>query len=355
MALPQAPVVSSVRFSSQIFVLSSDELVEIVCSLGEAFLEYEGPFVQRNIDGKFLKQLNDEDITRTLKELKVLDQHHATTLAFLLKSLKQLAVPVTDTNHPSDDNLEQCDVLFRVGNTLFQQGKLEDAKTCYQRTMVGYERIHGSTHPSHLGVVNNLGTLLTAMEAYPEAQLMFEKALAGREVTFGMVHIRTLNTCHHLGEMLKKCAKRREAMEYFIRCYSGYNDLLGGAHNDTIGCRKEVEGLSREMGHLGLKLRREGKMVRMILSCVFFVLWSGHCPSMCQSGNQAMCDYLSTGSSLAPDVAGISVVVTAFYVPLPLLPCLSIETHSSQLCLILTFPPSHPPRPKLRPNSRAPW
>ena len=120
-------------------------------------------------------------------------------------------------------------------------------------------------------MVNNLGSLLVALEAYPDAQAMFERALAGRELTFGPVHIRTLNTCHHLGELFKKCVKRHEAMEYFIRCYSGYNVIHGAAHNDTVGCRKEVEGLAREMGHLGLKLRREGKLVRVTVLLSFCV------------------------------------------------------------------------------------
>jgi tetratricopeptide (TPR) repeat protein len=267
MVLP--PGNSPLRVGSKIYTLSADELADLVCSLGDAYVGYEGAFVGQNIDGKFLYDLKEEDIARKLDELKIYEPDHVKNLIFLLRSMKELAahdsLPLfsdTSTSSTSDDDLEQIDVLFRAANALYQQGKLDDARTCYLRTMAGYERIHGATHPSYLGVANNLGTLLTALENYPEAQLMFEKALEGREATFGSVHIRTLNTCHHMGEMLKKWAKRKEAMGFFIRCYEGYRVIHGAEHNDTVGCRKEVEGLAREMCHLGSKLRREGKMVR---------------------------------------------------------------------------------------------
>ena len=253
------PPGNGLQLCSGIYQLTAVEVAELVCALGEAYREYERAFIDKHIDGRFLLKLQEHDIASTLAELGVNDERRAKTLSFLLKSMKELTIVTADV--PEDD-VEQIDVLFRTGNTLYQQSKFADAKTCYQRTMAGYERAYGTTHPSYLGVVNNFGSLLTEMKLYPEAQEMFEKALAGREVTFGMEHIRTLNTCHHLAEMLKKWSKRYEAMGYFIRCYNGYSVIYGTAHNDTIGARKEVEGLAREMGHLGLKLRREGKMVR---------------------------------------------------------------------------------------------
>ena len=186
MALPSG---SSFHFSSKIYALSVEELVEVINSLGEAYTEYEAAFMQRNIDGKFLRQLKDQDIASTLAELGVHDEVHAKALEFLLRSLRQLAtpVPVVDaTSPPTDDTLEQLDVLFRAGNTLFQQGKLEDARSCYQRTMVGYERVHGTTHPSYLGV-RPVGVSMSVWCQYDVSMLVCQCVSSSASVSYRQI------------------------------------------------------------------------------------------------------------------------------------------------------------------------
>ena len=59
-----------------------------------------------------------------------------------------------------------------MGELYKDQGKLDDAETMYQRTLMGFERALGPAHRSTLETVNHLGDLYKDQGKLAEAEAM---------------------------------------------------------------------------------------------------------------------------------------------------------------------------------------
>ena len=75
--------------------------------------------------------------------------------------------------------------------TLRDQGKLNDAKSIYQRALAGHEKTLGRNHISTLETVENLAHLYADYSVQDRAEDIFKRAFEGYETISGTHHERT--------------------------------------------------------------------------------------------------------------------------------------------------------------------
>ncbi len=84
-------------------------------------------------------------------------------------------------------------------------GRLDEAKTMYQRALQGYEKALGPNHTSTLNTVNDLGLLYADLGRLEEAKKMYQRALQGYEKAMGHEAVKTyipaLNTLENLAAL----------------------------------------------------------------------------------------------------------------------------------------------------------
>ena len=87
---------------------------------------------------------------------------------------------------------------------LYEQGRLDEAKTLYQRLLRRREKALGATHSDTLHTTNDLAQLLSTLELYDSSKEMFGRVLIGYETTMGYDHIDTLKVITNLAAVMYK-------------------------------------------------------------------------------------------------------------------------------------------------------
>ena len=91
----------------------------------------------------------------------------------------------------------------------------------YERALEARERVLGPEHPSTLGSVNNLATLLYRKGDYAGAQPLVERALEARERVLGPEHPSTLASVHNLAALLESKGDYAGAQPWYERALEG--------------------------------------------------------------------------------------------------------------------------------------
>jgi len=95
--------------------------------------------------------------------------------------------------------------LHNLGDMFSKVGRLDEAKTMYQRALQGYEKALGPNHTSTLNTVNDLGLLYADLGRLEEAKKMYQRALQGYEKAMGHEAVKTyipaLNTLENLAAL----------------------------------------------------------------------------------------------------------------------------------------------------------
>ena len=98
------------------------------------------------------------------------------------------------------------------------------------------EGVLGTEHPSTLGSMNNLASVLSSQGKYEEAEEMHGQALAFRERVLGKEHRDTLTSVYCLVYLLHQKKRYKDAQVFYDRVYAGYRKPLGEKHPTTAAC-----------------------------------------------------------------------------------------------------------------------
>ena len=147
-------------------------------------------------------------------------------------------------------SIRQLADLGRAARVLEDQGKLDEAKTTYERALLGFEKALGPDHPTTLATVHNLGGLLYAQGKLDEAKIMWERVLVGFEKVLGPDHPNTLATVLCVGVLLKDQGKLDEAKTMYDRALAGYEKAMGPDHTSTLDMVNNLAVLLKDQGKL---------------------------------------------------------------------------------------------------------
>ena len=88
--------------------------------------------------------------------------------------------------------------LGKEATTMYNEGRLEEAKSLYERVITGFEEIVGKDHIFTTVTVNNLAGVLKDMGKLDEAKLLYLRVYTTRQRTLGLSDMSTLNAIINL-------------------------------------------------------------------------------------------------------------------------------------------------------------
>ncbi len=189
--------------------------------------------------------------------------HLATALAIRRKTLGE--------EHP-----RTSDSHLNLGVSYFEQGRMDEARVHYLRSLAIRERVPeyskaslhnnlgnvetvagnyaeairhhqaalaerrerlGPSHPDVGTSLNNLGSIYLATGDLDRAQAMIEEGLALRRRTIGESHPLYASSLLGLGEVLQRRGRAREALGHQERAIAILSEKLGRDHPQTAGAR----------------------------------------------------------------------------------------------------------------------
>jgi RNA polymerase sigma factor (sigma-70 family) len=152
--------------------------------------------------------------------------------------------------------------MNNLGNLLYRQGNLAEAKVSYKRALAGYEKAHGAEHPGTLMSFNNLAGLIFRESDFAGAEGLYREALVGYQRTLGAEHPFTLSCIYNLGVLLQEKGDSAGSEAMHQRALAGREKLLGTKHPDTLMRLAALESLR------GLKCAPEAieRLMQAVLS-----------------------------------------------------------------------------------------
>jgi tetratricopeptide (TPR) repeat protein len=119
-------------------------------------------------------------------------------------------------------------------------GRVGDAVTLHEETLIAFERMHGRSHPSTLASRNNLAEAYLAAGRTADAVALHEQTLAGYERVRGADHPDTLTSRSHLGEAYLAAGRPGDAVALHEQTLAGYERVRGADHPDTLTSRSHL-------------------------------------------------------------------------------------------------------------------
>ena len=138
-------------------------------------------------------------------------------------------------------------VLKKMNTT----ASVEEALYLLESVLEEYETLKGSTHPSTLASVTNLGLLLSESGRYDEAEVLLKRAASDFQDTLGISHTRTIAAHVNLASFYEK--KQIQKLQLSIEQYE--LALSGTRYN-----KKMQDGLIFLLTNLGLLLKDVGNV-----------------------------------------------------------------------------------------------
>jgi len=140
--------------------------------------------------------------------------------------------------------------LDNLGALMASQGKLDEARVLFERTLAIREQALG---PEHLDVAasrGNLGNVAAAQGKLDEARDSFERALAIREQALGPEHPAVAQTLNSLGGVAKLQGKLDEARGFIERALAIRERALGAEHPAVADALNNLGNVALEQGKL---------------------------------------------------------------------------------------------------------
>jgi tetratricopeptide (TPR) repeat protein len=140
--------------------------------------------------------------------------------------------------------------LLQLGNLYFDQGKLKEAETMYQRALAGYEKAVDPDHMPILDTINNLDVLYSNQRKLKETETIYQQALAGYKKAIDPDHISTLDTVNNLGILYYHQGKLKEAETIYQRALADKEKTVGPDHTSTLNTVNSLSPLYEDQGKL---------------------------------------------------------------------------------------------------------
>lgn len=129
------------------------------------------------------------------------------------------------------DHFHVAIAYYDLGEILHEEGRLQEARKCYQLSVAVMESDSCSpNHPLLLRTLDAFGILCRESGDLQEAELLATRAYESNLDLLGWDDPYTLVAANNFGEMLHAQGKRAEARSIYDRCLASFTKLLGEDH-----------------------------------------------------------------------------------------------------------------------------
>lgn len=106
-------------------------------------------------------------------------------------------------------------LLNSVGEYLHQIGRLEQARSAFERALALNDQAHGASDPRRAAVINNLGRVLRRTGNLEQARAHFENALVLDQATYGESHPHVAEVVNNYAAVLYESGEAQTALKQF--------------------------------------------------------------------------------------------------------------------------------------------
>jgi CHAT domain-containing protein/Flp pilus assembly protein TadD len=146
----------------------------------------------------------------------------------------------------SDD--DEFKLLNQQVQTLFEQGKYQEAIPLAGKAVELAKRVYGPEHPNTATSLNDLATLYWAMGEYAKAEPLFQEALRIRQKVLGPEHPDMAANLNDLGVLYQAMGEYAKAEPLFQKALWIRQKVLGSEHPDTAHSLNDLGALYQAMG-----------------------------------------------------------------------------------------------------------
>jgi CHAT domain-containing protein/tetratricopeptide (TPR) repeat protein len=149
---------------------------------------------------------------------------------------------------PQRQKLAAADRLNNELSAHYQAGRYREALSPAQRALAIREEVLGEHHHLCAFSLNNLATILIALDAYADARRHYERALKINQKVLGERHPETADSLSNLGLVLVAQRDHAAAQALFERALAIRREVLGERHPDTAGSLNDLANLLKSEG-----------------------------------------------------------------------------------------------------------
>ena len=132
---------------------------------------------------------------------------------------------------------EHPDTLTSINNLaslLHALDKLAEAESFYRESLEKFRRVLGEEHPDTLTSINNLASLLQTQDKLAEAESFYRESLEKRRRVLGEDHPDTISSINNMGRLLLDQDHLTEAEPYLREALEKFRRVLGDEHPRTL-------------------------------------------------------------------------------------------------------------------------
>ncbi|KAH8660124.1 hypothetical protein BX600DRAFT_522911 [Xylariales sp. PMI_506] len=204
----------------------------------------------------------------------------------------ELLESVLGRDHPST-----LGSMMGLASVLDNQGKYTEAEVMHRQTLELLESVLGRDHPSTLGSMMGLACVLDNQGKYTEAEVMHRQTLELLESVLGRDHPSTLGSMMGLANVLDNQGKYTEAEVMHRQTLELKESVLGRDHPDTLGSMNNLANVLDNQG----KYTEAEVMHRQTLELRESVLGRDH-PSTLSSMNNLAISFKNQGKYAEAEV-----------------------------------------------------
>src|SRR5271166_2525219 len=146
----------------------------------------------------------------------------------------------------SDD--DEFNLLNQQVQTLFKQGKYQEAIPLAEKAVELAKRVYGPEQPNTAKSLNNLAELYWRMGEYAKAEPLYQEALRICQKVFGSEHPNTAAILNNLALLYKDMGEYVKAEPLYQEALRIYRKVLGPEDPHTATGLNNLAGLYEEMG-----------------------------------------------------------------------------------------------------------
>ena len=193
---------------------------------------------------------------------------------------EELSEPQNRLGH----NLVSCSRASWFASFYFDQGRYLTSEELYRQVIETGRSILSERHPSTLGMMYSLASVLGYQAKYEEAESVQRKTLMLSKTVLGENHVDTLESMHGLAILLDRRGRYEESEELHRQTLTLVEQILGKDHPDTL---KNLANLAMVLNHQE-KYQEAGSIYRRILNRNEILLGNEHLETLASRGNLAM-------------------------------------------------------------------
>ncbi|MBF0628879.1 MAG: tetratricopeptide repeat protein [Magnetococcales bacterium] len=158
------------------------------------------------------------------------------------------SVEILERFNSDSTRLELAESLERLGESLLQQDRGQEAEPLFTRVLQLREKLLGKEHPTLVKILNDLALLRLSHNDFPNAKALFERSLAVTEKRLGADHLQVAFILSNLAQIELRQGHKEEAERLFERSGAAAERFFA---DDPLG-------LSDWFSRLGTLLHQDG-------------------------------------------------------------------------------------------------